>query len=192
MSRQIYLNKVTGFNVIDKQKPIIIRDKRGLLFYSTEPMIPRVAKFNLPKGFTLIVESGHFERMDSPVVYNKLVLPKKDRDKKVNPSSFKLAFMKNPSKVTIDWGAKTIIFDNGFLEKPIPDIYWALFHEYGHQFWNDGEQCEMNCDEFAVNKMLEFGFNPHQCGSAILHTINQEDSIRRKENLIKKIIKTLK
>lgn len=187
--RQIFLNEKTGFDVIDVRKPIIIRDARGIMFYSTEPLLPNVTSFNLPPTFRLFVESGHFRPRRNPVNFKIIKIGKKDRFKKKNPLNFKIIFAFNPNKITVDWNMNIIVFDNSFKEKPIYEIYYGLFHEAGHKFWDKGESAEKKCDEYAINEMLKFGFNPIQCRSGINGSLTGNTSKNRKENIFQKTLK---
>lgn len=173
---------------MDANKPVIIRDSRGLLFYSTEAMLPDVLRFNLPANFHLFVEAGNFRKRNTPVNFELFKLAKPERKKKENPRNFRIVFNKNPSQVTVDWGMKTIFFDRSFLEKTIPEIYWALFHECGHRYWDKGEQQEENCDEYAVNCLLKLGFNPSQICHAVMSALKKDESITRKSNIVTKMM----
>lgn len=186
---KIRLNKKEGFRITNPQIPVIITDSRGLVFYDNSNLI-EPEKFNLPPGFDLNIESGNFRKLQSPVNFGKIPLEKPDRHKKQNPLNFRIIFNRNPAQVTVDWGQQCVFFDNSFKEKSIPEIYFSLFHECGHRFWDTGDLAEMNCDEYAVNQMLKFGFNPSQCGGAIIQVLNKPENIFRKENLINKILKS--
>ena len=186
--RRIFLNKKTGFDIVNKNKPVIIRDSRGKLFYSTESLVPDVSKFNLPAGINFFVDSGHFKVSKNPVRYKKIRLKKNDRNIKKNPENFRIVFNANPNQVTVLWDENAIVFDNSFKDKSLPELYYALFHECGHRFWDKGETAERNCDEFAYNKMIEMGFNPTQAESGINGALKSHASLGRKNSLINKII----
>lgn len=178
---ELTLTKKTGFKVTDINKPVIIRDMRGILFYSTESLTPKVKSFNLPAG-TYMVDMGNFREMDAPVKYNLIPLPKPER---IHPSpiGFEFQFEPNPNKCTINFIDKTITFDTSFLEMSLPIVYFILYHEYGHQYF----KTEKYCDAFAHNAMIKKGFNPSQIGRAQIFSLSYRQA-HRKNYLVEKII----
>lgn len=179
--KEFFLREKSGFRVIDKNKPVVIRDYRGIMFYTTEHLTPNVSRFNLPAG-KYFCENMNFRPSDF-VVYKKLSLPRPERVIKKNPGDFKVLFGENPYKCTIDFNRETILFDKSFIEKPLPEIYFVLFHEHGHRYF----KTEHFCDAFATNKMLEHGFNPSQIGYAHLHSLSNRQ-IKRKQYNINRLI----
>ena len=181
--RKIKLRKVTGFRVKDVNKPIVIRDKRGVLFYDTSPLIPKVKRFNLPAGIELYVDSGSFVPMNKPYKYRLSKLPKIQRHKQSNPSNFKIEFGYNPHKATVYWDQKKIFFDDSFKEKPLPMLYFILYHEFGHKLF----KTEKFADQYAKNMMLKRGYNPLQIVSAQLWGLSSQN-YDRKRYIVKHII----
>ena len=179
--RKLELSKKTGFKVNDIYKPVVIRDFRGVLFYSTEPFLPRVKEFNLPGG-TYFVDSGYFTPMVFPVQYKYIKLPLAQR-LLPKPTDFKIMFGNNPRKCTIYWDKKYILFDNSFREKPLNQLYFILFHEWGHSIY----KTETYADLYAANCMLGKGFNPSQVGEAPVNSLS-DASMDRKEIVVSKLL----
>jgi hypothetical protein len=179
--RKLNVDKKTGFVVNDIYKPIVIRDYRGILFYTTEPLLPKVKEFNLPPG-TYFVDSGYFSPKTFPVYYPKIKMPFPQRFYK-SPYDFKTSFGNNPNKATINWVNKTILFDNSLKECTIPELEFILWHEFGHAYYKD----EKAADLYAANKMLDRGFNPSQVGIAPDTLSDKQDA--RKMNVLKNLFK---
>lgn len=173
---RIALNKKTGFRIIDRSKPVNIRDERGLLFYTTEPLLPRVEMFNLPAG-TYEIDGG-IRIMDKPVKYNAIPLPPVERNHP-NPIGFDITFGDNPHKCTINFAKRLIFFDNSFKEKTLPEIYFVLYHEYAHQYY----KTEKYADILASNYMLVKGFNPSQIARAHITSLSCRQLHRKKFNV---------
>lgn len=186
MARQLNVTEKTGFKVNDPYQPIVIRDQRGILFFSTEDVLPRCTKFNLPVG-SYMVDTGYFSPMKSPVSYDKIPLPFPQRFLP-RPDKFFIYFSPNPNKCTINWFKKEICFDTSFYEKPLNQIFLILFHEYGHSRYNGTKNGEKYADLYAVNCMLDFGFNPLQCGAADLDALS-DNSLYRKKSVVKNLLK---
>lgn len=154
--RKLILGIKTGFKVNDRTKPILIRDERLKTFYDTESLLPKVDYFNVPAG-RYWVERGYFSETLMPRVYPLAVLPPIER-MYPDPTNFSIEFDTNPNKCSIIWDEKLIVFDNSFIEKTEPEIYFVLYHEYGHQMYST----EKYADLFASNTMKIKGFNPSQ------------------------------
>lgn len=178
--RPFILHKKTGFKNLTPQQPVIIRDFRGVIFYSTEGLRP-VKKFNLPEG-NYFIEKGNIKPLKFPVKYRLAKLPKAQR-KITPPFKFRILFDVNPNKCTISWFNKTITFDDELRNKPLPIIYFILFHEYGHSVY----RTEKYADLMASNLMKIKGFNPSQIGSAPVLSLSKRQ-LPRKKYLVKKII----
>lgn len=172
----------TGFRVKDVNIPIIIRDDRGILFYSTESLIPRTTEFNLPTG-KYLVDQGYFSQMFLPAAVPNISLPKFERNMPRNPANFKIQFGYNPNKCSVNWLKGTITFDVSFKDKPMNQIDFIYYHEMGHRFY----KTEKYCDLYAAKKMLEIGYNPSQVGMAPIDSLsNQSDD--RKDFIIDNLI----
>lgn len=178
----LILHRKTGFINLNPLKPIIIRDFRGKLFYSTEGLKP-VKKFNLPEG-NYFIEKGHFSELKRPIKYKLSKLPPAKRKFK-KPFSFKIVFDHNPNKCTISWATDTIIFDNSMRDETLPVLYFILFHEYGHSVYGN----EKAADLMSANLMKIKGFNPSQIGAAPITSLSHRQ-LSRKKHLVKKIIKS--
>lgn len=180
--RPLILTKKTGFNVTDVNTPINIRDYRGLLFYTTEPLLPRVKVFNLPAG-EYLVDSGSFKERSFPLEFKKSVLPLPQR---FYPSTdgFNVLFRPNPNKCTVSWKTKEIIFDTAFKNKPLPQIDFILYHEEGHERF----ATEKYADLYASNRMIDKGYNESQTGCAPIDSLS-EAQYERKQYLTNRIIR---
>jgi hypothetical protein len=175
------LTEKTGFRIIDKSQPVIIRDSRGILFYSTEDLLPRVESFNLPKG-SYIVDRGAFKKMSEPIDYKLPSLPPFERNRPV-PIDFEVIFGANKHKCSILWDAQKILFDTSLEDDPLPTLMFMLYHEFGHSKY----KTEKYCDLYASNLMIKKGYNPSQIARAqILSLSNRQKN--RKEFLSEKII----
>jgi|WetSurMetagenome_2_1015567.scaffolds.fasta_scaffold02016_8 hypothetical protein len=178
--KQLILNKKTGFKNLTLKNPIIIRDFRGKMFYSTVGLRP-VKVFNLPQG-TYLIDEGNFKPLKRPVNYELSVLPFAER-KFNSPSDFTIEFDYNPNKCTIKWLEKRIIFDNELKEKTLPELFFILYHEYGHAKYTT----EKFADLYAKNKMLVKGYNPSQIGKAPITSLSSMQ-YERKKFIVNKLI----
>ncbi len=180
--QKLYLKSKAGFQVIDKQKPIVIRDCRGTIFYDTNPILPKVEKFNLPPG-NYFIDSGHFRKMANPVIYPLFPLPFRERWFYPNPKGFKIEFGNNPNTCSILWLKRKIVFDESMRESPLPELYYILFHEWGHERY----KTEKYADLSAANEMLKFGFNPIQIGESSILSLS-DNNYERKVYISNKIL----
>jgi hypothetical protein len=184
--RKLVVNKKTGLRIKDVYKPVIIRDDRMIIFYSTESMLPDCNVFNLPKG-TYFVESGNFESLPSPIPFTLIKLPTGNRFFYPNAGNFPIKIVKNPNKCSIDWERKVILLDESFREKSWPIIDFILSHEIGHKYYGDKPDSEINADLFAANRMIKKGYNPSQIAYAQLDSLSGRQ-LERKNVLTQKII----
>lgn len=183
MTRYLTVSRKTGFRVTDPHVPINIRDYRGILFYSTESMVPDVLEFNLPAG-KYLVDTGSFSPMEKPISFLRASLPVSERAFARTPYNFKMMFDDNPNKASIFWAQKIIIFDKRFLDAPLPQLFFIYFHELGHSRYGysrlyDAKEAEKYCDLWASNKMLEMGFNPSQILLAPKETLSNSQNYRK-------------
>ena len=169
-----YINKKTGFEN-NPDDTVIIRDFRGKIFYTTKGLNKPIEGFNLPIG-KYYYESGDFKPLKEPLKFPLQSLPIRERFFKENPFNFKIKFDVNKSKATILWDKRLIIFDNSLLEYTIPELYFILFHEYGHQFYTT----EKYADIFAYNTMIKKGYNPSQIAKAQLLSLSHKQLPRKK------------
>ncbi len=171
--KRLNLGIKTGFRVNDPYKPILIRDNRLILFYETESLLPKVKYFNMPAG-SYWVEKGYFSETLFPRIYPLAVLPQPERIMP-DPTGFEIIFDSNPNKCSVLWDEKVIIFDTAFRSKPEPEIYFILFHEYGHQMY----ETEKFADLFAANMMKQKGFNPSQIRGAHDNSLSDQQTERK-------------
>jgi len=176
MLRKLSVTKKTGFKITDPSMPVIIRDNRHILFYSTESQVPNVWYFNLPAFGTYFVESGSFTPMEKPVEYEHVEIPEIQRRFLVSPYNFKIVWGINPNKCSIMWNRKTILFDSQFKDKPLTQVFFILYHEFAHLYSKD----ESICDHISSNYMKEKGFNPSQISSA-LSALSDRQIVRKTE-----------
>jgi hypothetical protein len=184
--RVLIVGEKTGFKIRDVYKPVIIRDERSILFYSTEDILPRAQFFNLPKG-DYFVQSGSFEKLPKPIAYSLIRLPPVQRFFYPSTKNFQIEIVKNPHKCSIDWESRKILLDESFRDKPWPLIDFILSHEVGHKYYGDKENSELCADYFAANRMIKKGYNPLQIGYAQLDSLSGRQ-IERKNLLINKLI----
>lgn len=182
--RKLNIGVKTGFRVTDPYKPILIRDNRGILFYQTESLVPKVQFFNLPAG-NYWVEKGWFAETLLPRVYPLAVLPPPERQYP-DPSDFAIEFDNNPNKCSILWDEQVIVFDNSFKERPYPEVFFILYHEYGHQLY----KTEAYADLFATNMMKIKGFNESQIHASHNDTLSDAQQ-PRKDFITQKLIENL-
>jgi hypothetical protein len=173
--RRLKLHTKTGFRIRDVFAPVLVRDFRGTLFYSTEWLVPKVKEFNLPAGDYLVM-SGAFSPMENPVKYPLYPLPKFERNRN-KPYNFKIRFGNNPNKCTIFWDKRTIFFDNSLKEIPLPELDFIKFHEYSHSRF----ATEVYCDLMAANYMLVKGYNPSQIREAPIKSLSEKQFERKQQ-----------
>src|SRR5882672_5210205 len=183
MLYKLTTDRIRGCKVSNPYTPVLIRDTRGIMFYSTETMTPRIKTFNLPPGD--YIHNGNFTLLDSPIPIKLIKLPKPERKFKP-PTDFQIVFDRKPSKCTIYWDEKKIVFDNDFLNKPKPFLFYILYHEYGHSLY----ETEHYADIFAANLMKKHGYNTSQIGYAQLQSLSPTQRFR-KQFLINNLIKCL-
>jgi len=180
--RELNLTKKTGFKVLEPSTPINIRDYRGIMFYSTESILP-VYTFNLPSG-KYLVDSGSFIPMSNPVSFKLESLPMPETALPQSIQDFKIVFAENPNKCSIFWREKLIVFDTSFEDRSLPELYFIYFHEMGHSKYGFNrlytmKQAEAFCDMFASNAMLRMGFNPSQIMAAPKNTLSNRQDYRK-------------
>lgn len=168
--------------VTEPNTPINIRDDRGILFYSTESILP-VYTFNLPPG-KYMVDSGVFKHMSAPVKFNLQSLPMAETALPQSIQDFQIKFAPNTSKCTIYWKEKLIVFDTSFEDAPLPQLYFIYFHEMGHSRYGFNrlytmKQSEAFCDQYASNAMLRMGFNPSQIIAAPQQALSNKQNYRK-------------
>lgn len=177
----LILHKKTGFKNLIPSKPVVIRDFRGIIFYDTNGL-RRVEKFNLPAG-NYFIDQGAIDTIPFPRSYKMSRLPRAERSLP-NPSFFVVQFGNNPNKCSISWPNKRILFDESLKSYTLPELYFILYHEFGHQLYGT----EKYADLFSANMMKKKGFNPSQCGQSIITSLSKKQ-LPRKKFLTKKILK---
>lgn len=180
---QLILKNKSGFVNKNPNKPVIIRDFRNKLFYSTEGLRP-VTYFSLPEG-QYYIEKGDIELIPfkRPKLYR---LPLPERNLKP-PFNYNVIFDINPNKCTIQWRKKRIIFDNSLKDYTLPELYFILYHEFAHAIYTT----EKYADLMAANLMLKKGYNPSQIGAAPITSLSNKQ-LYRKKYVAKNVIKNSK
>lgn len=183
---ELNVTRKTGFIVTDPSVAIIIRDNRGTLFYSTEPLVPKTKRFNMPALGKFIVDSGKFRIANEPVFYPLVRMPKRTAYRE-SPINFSIKFGENKNKASINFLTREIEFDHSVAELPLPYIYYLYYHEIAHQFFGTNKpinspeynMCEKWCDVMSSNYMLNKGFNPSQIKEAQRNTLSQRNEFRK-------------
>ena len=171
---RVTVTEPTGFK--SETSPVFIfEEKRGLPFY-----VHKGNKsgghfyFNLPKGNYLT--ENNLVKLKEPIPCYLPLLPKPEKKGKF-PKKAKVEVVINPNKASILIGSHEIFVDEQIAKKPLPVIYYILFHEAGHYLYHDEEKC----DTFAIRMMLKRGFNPAQCFQAINEALGDfPKSVKRK------------
>lgn len=178
--KPLILNIKSGFKNLYPQRPVVIRDFRSKLFYSTVGLKP-VKNFNLPIG-TYYIDTGLIQQLKYPIKYKLNTLPPYERRYK-NPFVFNIIFAYNPNKCSILWDKNLIVYDYSLKTTLLPYIYFILYHEFAHYLY----VTEKYADLASSNMMLKKGFNPSQCGLASLYSLS-ETQFERKKFLIHKLV----
>jgi hypothetical protein len=178
---QLILAKKTGFKNKTPERPVVIRDFRNKIFYDTTGL-RSVKTFNLPEG-SFLIDSGDIEMLSEPVKYPLAILPFPERSLKL-PKDFSIIFDNNPNKCTIKWLQKIIVFDHALKDLTLPELYFILYHEFGHHKF----KTEKFADLYASNLMLIKGYNPSQIGKAPITSLSSMQ-YERKKHIVNKLIK---
>ena len=164
-------NKTCFFS---KSKDFVIYDSRGVLFYSPTFVNKFGGYFTLPKG-DYFVEGKIIQVKKKINDHRKIKLKPFERDLKHDWGSFKILFELNPNKATINHKDKTITFDHSFKTQPLYIIFFVLFHEMGHNYY----ESEYGADMYAVKQMLKAGFTPSQVGMCPLVSLSDRNNARK-------------
>jgi hypothetical protein len=189
VSYDLNVIKKSGFIITKPETPVNIRDYRGIMFYTTEPIMP-VYDFNLPVG-KYMVDSGYFKQAPNPINFKLEKLPISETALPRFPYDFKIVFAKNPNKCTIFWAKKLIVFDTRFEYCPLPELFFIFYHECGHARYGfkrlySMKEAEAYCDLYASNCMLRDGFNPSQIMKAPKQTLSAKQDYRK--NFIEEVL----
>lgn len=174
--RQLILENKTGFR---SSMPFQILDNKGILFYDStftdHIENGQVLEFNLPAG--VYTYNGSFIKLGSPVDYENIPLPPKERN--IQQRKYKIVWGNNPNKCTIFYEPGVILFDNSFRNAPLYVRYGIYFHELGHLFY----KTESKADLYMSKKMFELGFNPSQIGRVPLMSLSNNSFERKKKTV---------
>jgi hypothetical protein len=178
---QLILHRKTGFKNLFPYRPVVIRDFRGIVFYSTEGLKP-VEYFNLPEG-NYFLDKGDIHLLDKPNPVKIMPMPRAERNMP-DPFNFNVQFCRNINKCTIDWETRCIYFDESFKNMSLPNIYFVLYHEFGHKLYTT----EKYADLYAANRMLQKGYNYSQIGMAPIEALGTRQ-LERKTFIINNLLK---
>jgi hypothetical protein len=176
----------SGFITTDKRievfdafmKPFFIENNNKKIFY-----------FNLPKG--KYFSKNNLKKASEPRLYSLQNLPDANDFKRL-PKTFKIFYIENPNKCTVDVERNIIYFDYSFRDKPEPFLVYIKLHELGHYFYSGEEnKSEIFCDWFAYNQMINLGYNPTQIYKAILLTLSDRPDAQIRKNFIKQLSKQI-
>jgi hypothetical protein len=179
---KLVLKNKTGFMNKTPLSAVIIADSRGIIFYNTTEIKRPVSMFNLPSGEYTIIK-GNIQKLRKPVHYRLPSLPSPERNIKP-PFDYRILFAENPNKCSIFWDRKEIVFDSSFLQAPQYELFFILFHEYGHALYKS----EHLADLAAVRLMLIRGYNPSQVGKAPITSLSTAQG-KRKNHVVNKLLK---
>lgn len=164
---------IRGFKAVET--PVLILDESGREFYDTSKIKNFSGVFNIPKNTPLNLVSGKIIEIPQ-VKFPLKKLPIRERFNYPNPRYFEFMFGENPNKCSVIWDYKKIIADTSFFGGlTIPERFFILFHEYGHQFYHTEEYCDL----YAINQMLCNGFNPSQSFSSQFKTLSDNQNYRK-------------
>jgi len=173
----ITVDKKTGFKALSD---FTLYDSKGIEFYNnnfTNSFNHKgLLTFNVPRGTYKVL--GFIEKLDKPINYSTLKLPKKERNwvKK----NFNVFFVNNKNKCSINRLTGNIYFDHRFKKAPKYILFDILCHEFGHQYY----ETEHYADMYATNMMLNLGFNPSQIGKSLIITLTQPNNYYRKNKVV--------
>jgi hypothetical protein len=174
-------------------RDFVIKDERGVIFYTNKFLVNKLNYFNLPKGEYTTEASGtksNFVKLSKPVHFKKIKLPPPVRN--LDISKFKIIWKTNPRKGTINWNNQTITIDPHFVGASKPVKLYMIGHELGHRYYGDSMKSiihEKNADAYAYNLCISWGLNPSQIFLAQFTTIEHNAAIERKRYLLNKIKK---
>lgn len=171
--KQLILNHKTGFKNLTPTRPVIIRDFRSKMFYSTIGLKP-VEQFNLPAG-NYYIEQGNIQALKKPVTFPFYPMPKTQRNFPP-PFDYSITFNHNPNRCTIHWGKKIIVFDKHLKNLTLPELFFILYHEFGHHLY----RTERFADLYARNMMIKKGYNPSQIGKSPITSLSSKQYPRKK------------
>lgn len=177
MLKKFRVDSKTGFKALSN---FTIYDEKGIEFYS-DMFTNNLEKsgnltFNVPRGTYYL--KGFIEKLNKPVNYSTLKLPKRERN--YVKKKFHLKYVNNPNKCSINRLTGEILFDKAFLKAPKYIVFDIVCHEFGHQFY----ETEHYADAYSTNMMLDIGFNPSQIGRAMVVTLTQKNNFYRKDKVV--------
>jgi hypothetical protein len=174
------LDKKTGFK---SSLPVTIT-KAGRAFYSYSPEKGKEVHFNLPAG--KFYRSSVDLKECKPYEYNFKATRKVERSNLIVPETLKVKFAPNPNKATIYLDKGEIVIDSSFKDAGEVVLKHILYHEKGHFLYKTEEYC----DEYAMERLLEEGYNKSQIEEAARKTFPPDHP--RLKNCVHNLIKKAK
>lgn len=146
---RVFIPASAGF-ICEKNSKVIVESISEGWKYS-----PTGNRFNLPAGNYIIY--GKFR------IYEKLDYPKINikGQKRFDFSEVKINYVSNPHKASINTSNGEMFVDRSFYKQSNPiQRKFLILHELGHYALDGGS--EKNANDFAINSMIELGYNPKQ------------------------------
>jgi hypothetical protein len=181
--QKLRLNAKTGFYSPGAVK---VYDNRGLFLAYNGP-----AYFNMPPG-SYYAEGNIITKLNAPIQYESLELQPATKPR-VDPNKVNIRITKSTQtpKMAIDYETGEMLINPSWeATLTTPQYEGATRHETGHYFYHGDAPGQYNCDRFAIQTMLEDGFNPPQIKDAfsnILCSKCSEESAWRTANIAKEM-----
>lgn len=153
--------------------PIVIRLLSGRVLYSHPNQGKRFITFNLIKNRT-VKTKNRLTKLSKKTPYipsfSQLFRQYPPEHNKPLPKRLKIIKGRNSRKASVNLDKGVILVDRGLFSKlPVPTIYFILFHELGHFYYDS----ESKTDLFASVCMLKMGFNVYDCLQCGLKTLSR-------------------
>jgi hypothetical protein len=146
-----------------RDKDILIFDENLRPFYAKKnDNHGGKIRFNLPVG-TFYTENN-LRPLKERIRYKLNDLPAPTKITPL-PEKFSFRISPNPNKCSTNLQTGVMVMDTDLAKESRCITDFVKFHELGHYYYSGDENSEKNCDIFAINKMLENGYNPSQCAS---------------------------
>ena len=180
---RISIKNKTGFETA--AKAIAIYSEDFAPFYYMEAKQGKLIKFNLPAGVYFCEEN--IKQLPKPIEYKTPNLPKPEREFRHPEKPIEIIFRPNPNKCSIFLELGLIVAAPSINLKTRSEKMFVIYHELGHYMYKS----EHLCDQYAVKRMLEEGYNPSQCVFSVNGCLSQHSQTRKDNifNFAKKVKK---
>lgn len=173
---KFFVNKKSGFS--SKDKLIVVYDQNGDIFYFKHNNVG-LQTFNLPIGE---YQTNNNLSARKPLDYRLFKLPYRRKVRNINLVEH---FAENPNKASVDTGKNIAIYDNSFKDGQKVCFDFVKCHELGHfYFFDEGQKSEQQCDMFAYNMLIEYGYNPSQIIYAQKNTLSNNLDAQNRKNIL--------